>query len=286
MHRMTPRNAAYVGYTGGGARATVDNVDDGSMMQEMKGNFMKGEQRQKIEAPQNYGFTSVVLPAKKGKDGQIEESAEAFMSFMGGNRSFPVAGVMDDRRHRPMGLKPGENAQYDDLGQMTLMRRNGLFLLSLDSEDESQSQSGGGAQGKEAGPEQQAEGGASGGGGKKVERMVSLRHVEKKKQERDKSGAKREGSGGAAPKQLTAEQMAAEEEQEKKTKEERGKHKHEGETVNTEVRCTKNRIEFRTGDKVVGYYDVSKDEWFFTAKVIHNKGTEKVKDEAPKIEHN
>jgi len=280
MHRVTPLNAAYIGYTGGGARATVDNVDDGTMMQEMKGNFMKGESRQKIEAPQNYGFTSVVLPAKKGKDGQIEESAEAFMSFMGGNRSFPVASVMDDRRHRPMGLKPGENAQYDDIGQMTLMRRNGLFLLSLDSEDESQSQSGGGAS-----PTQQAEGSSGSGQGKKVERMVSLRHVEKKKQERDKSGARPE-SGGGAPKQLTAEEMAAEQEQEKKTKEERGKHKHEGESVNTEIRCTKNRIEFRAGEKVVGYYDVAKDEWFFTAKVIHNKGTEKVKDEAPKIEHN
>ena len=97
-----------------------------------------------------------MLPAKKGKDGQIEESAEAFIGFQGGNRSFPVAYLMDDRRHRPMGLKPGENAQYDDIGQMTLMRRNGTYVLSLDSEDESQTQTGT--------PEQRAAAQAASGG--------------------------------------------------------------------------------------------------------------------------
>jgi hypothetical protein len=212
-----------------------------------------------------------VLPAKKGKDGQIEESAEAFMSFMGGNRSFPVASVMDDRRHRPMGLKPGENAQYDDIGQMTLMRRNGLFLLSLDSEDESQSQSGG------ASPK--AEGSS---GGQKVERMASLRHVEKKKQERDKSGSIPKG-GGAAPQQLTPEQQAAQEAQEEKTKEERGKFKHEGESVNTEVRCVANRIEFRSGDEVVGYYEKSSQTWFFKGKIAKMEFSESIETKAPNI---
>src|SRR6478609_635551 len=100
MHRQNPLQAGYVGYTGSGARALVDEISDNPMMQEMKGSFMTGENRDKIESPQNYGFTSVVMPATKGKDGSIEECAEAYINFLGGNRSFPVAAVMDDRRYR------------------------------------------------------------------------------------------------------------------------------------------------------------------------------------------
>jgi len=250
MHRYTPLMTAFRAFSAGGARSIVDKVDDGTLMQEMSGNFMKGETREKVEAPQNYGFSSVVRPAKKGKDGQIEESAEAIMSFIGGNRSHPIAAMMDDRRFRPLGLKPGENAQYDDIAQMTLMRRTGLFLLSLDSEEESD-----GAQSKAG----------ESGGGKKVERMVSLRHVEKKKQERQKPQGKAvDATGNVLGPEAWAQQTA-------EIKKKNEDFKHEGETVNTEIRCTKNRIEFRTGDKVVGYYDVEKDEWQHKAKTIKNE---------------
>jgi len=266
MHRYTPLMTAFRAFSAGGARSIVDKVDDGSLMQEMGGNFMKGESRDKVEAPQNYGFSSVVLPAKKGKDGQIEESAEAIINFIGGNRSHPIASMMDDRRHRPLGLKAGENSQYDDIGQMTLMRRAGLFMLSLDGPDESQ--------------QSQSKAGDSGGGGKNVERMVSLRHVEKKKQERQKPQGKATDANGRI---LTPEEWATYAADIKKKNED---YKHEGETVNTEIRCTKGRIEFRSGDKVMGYFDVKEEKWFFTGKVIHNKATEQVKDEAPKIDHN
>jgi phage gp45-like len=246
MHRQTPLTAGFVGYTGGGARALVDTANDDTGMQEMKGSFMYGEARKRIESPQNYGFTSVVLPAKKNKDGQIEECAEAYISFMGGNRSFPVAAVMDDRRHRPWGLKAGENAQYDDIGQMTLMRRGGLFLLSLDSEEEQSS--GGAAPGATAGTEK-----------KMVERMVSLRHVEKKKQERPKKqqGDQQQGQSGATPGTLA----------EAGGGQSSGKdHKHEGETVNTEIRATKKDIQILDGDTVVARYTRSTGEWHFTSK--------------------
>lgn len=99
-------------YAAGGSRTIIDEVDDKSLMQTSKGNFMKGEARKDVEAPQNYGFTSVVMPADKGKDGQIEGSAEGFVSFMGGNRSFPVVGVMDDRRHRLKELEKGDSAMF------------------------------------------------------------------------------------------------------------------------------------------------------------------------------
>jgi hypothetical protein len=245
MHRATPVNTSFRSYSAGGARSVVDKADDSKMMQEMGGNFMKGETRDKVESPQNYGFTSVVRPATKGKDGQITESAEAFISFMGGNRSFPVAGVMDDRRYRPMGLKPGENAQYDDVGQMTLMRRTGLYLLTNDNPEEQSSQQQGGG-----GAAPTLEASASGGQSQKVERFVSLRHVEKKKQERKKSGG---GGGGGGPSAQGQQQQQD--------------FKHEGESVNLEVRVNKKRIEFRSGDTVVGYYDKAGKTWVFIGKV-------------------
>lgn len=247
MHRATPANTSFRSYSAGGARSVVDKADDSKMMQEMGGNFMKGETRDKVESPQNYGFTSVVRPATKGKDGQITESAEAFISFMGGNRSFPVAGVMDDRRYRPMGLKPGENAQYDDVGQMTLMRRTGLYLLTNDNPEEQSSQQQGGG----AAPTLQA-----GGQSQNVQRFVSLRHVEKKKQERKKSAGS-QGGGGQSAQSLQSTQGQQQQQD----------FKHEGESVNLEVRVSKARIEFRSGDDVVGYYDKSSKTWCFIGKV-------------------
>jgi phage gp45-like len=71
---------------------------------------------------------------------------------------------------------------------------------------------------------------------KDVERFASLRHVNKKKQSR-----------------------------EIKENEEVKEHPHEGETVNMEVRATKNRIEFRAGDQVVGYYEGGK--WCFIGEI-------------------
>jgi phage gp45-like len=247
-------------------RVTLNKANVNTMLAELHIDGMNSDGRDKVEQFQNFGFSASPLPRDEdekkdgqqgGQQGAGEQpkgpAAEAIVAFIGGQRNHPTVIALDDRRHRPLGLKPGENSQYDDIGQMTLLRRTGLFLLSLDTEEK----------GKD-------------GQTKKTERMVSLRHVEKKKQERDKIGNQ---GGGAQAKTLTATQQAAED----KKKED---FKHEGETVNTEVRCTKNRIEFRAGDKVVGYYDVSEDKWFFTSKTIHSKATDQIKDEAPKIDHN
>ena len=135
MHRSTPIQASFRGYTSGGARTIIDKADDSKLMQEMGGNFMKGETRQKVESPQNYGFTSVVMDADKGQDGQISGSAEGFISFMGGNRSFPVCTVMDDRRHRLKGLDKGDTAMYrtkDDKQQFHLTTDGGFWSAPQD----------------------------------------------------------------------------------------------------------------------------------------------------------
>jgi hypothetical protein len=221
-------------------------------MQESKGNFMANEARSAIEAPQNYGFSSVVRKAAKDAQGKIQQSAEGFVSFMGGNRSFPVMGIMDDRRHRPMGMKEGENSQYDDLGQMTLIRRTGLYMLSLDGPDDSQQQSGGGGAAKDT---------SGGGSGQNVERFVSVRHVEKEKQKRPGlSGSSGSGSsgGGASAATLAASGGSISSSQD---------FKHEGQSVNLEMRVSKKRIEFRSGEDVVGYYDKQAKRWSFTGEM-------------------
>lgn len=88
---------------------------------------------------------------------------------------------------------------------------------------------------------------------KDTERFASLRHVVKSKQ----------------PREIKKGQDVPE-------------HKHEGETVNLEVRTTSSRIEFRAGDTVVGYYDKAAATWVFIGKVklgsedanrlVHRKG--------------
>lgn len=73
---------------------------------------------------------------------------------------------------------------------------------------------------------------------KDKERYASLRHVKKKKQPREiKEGQKIEDP------------------------------KHQGETVNLEIRATSTRIEFRAGDDVVGYYDKAGKKWVFIGEV-------------------
>jgi phage gp45-like len=255
MHRATPANSSFRGYVAGGARTTIPEVDDSKQMQESKGNFMANEQRSAIEAPQNYGFSSVVRAATKDAMGKIQQSAEGFVSFMGGNRSFPVMGIMDDRRFRPMGLKQGENSQYDDLGQMTLIRRAGLYLLSLDSPDDSQQQS------SSAAPAGKDTSGSS--SSQNVERFVSVRHVEKQKQQRKMSGGGAQGGGSSTGGSSGGSSQDF---------------KHEGDSVNNEMRVTKKRIEFRSGDTVVGYYDKASATWCFIGKV--KLGTESASNPA------
>jgi phage gp45-like len=169
MHRQTPLNSSLRGFYSGGSASVVDQVDDTKLMQEMAGNFMANETRKAIQAPQNYGFTSVVFDAEKDAMGKIQASAETFHNFLGGNRSYPVAGNMDDRRHRMYKLEKGDTAQFrgrGDYQQFHLTKDGGFWtapqdktvrmqLLQKDSQSNSTMQQGGG-------------GGGSGGAGAQV----------------------------------------------------------------------------------------------------------------------
>ncbi len=155
MHRTTPLAAAFRAYVAGGARSVVSAITDTTGLQEMAGHFMANESRDKIESPQNFGFTSAVMDAIQDQAGKIMGSAETFIQFMGGNRSFPVAGNMDDRRHRLTGLDKGDVGMFTTKGrkQQLHMSADGMFgsapqdktmrfaLVAEDSEQDMTSQS-------------------------------------------------------------------------------------------------------------------------------------------------
>ncbi|UPK03096.1 phage baseplate assembly protein [Bradyrhizobium sp. 170] len=188
MHRATPLNTSIRAYTAGGSRSVVDKVDDEKLMQEMGGNFMANETRAEVEAPQNYGFTSVVFDAEKGEDGKVQGSAETFIGFMGGNRSFPVSGPMDDRRHRLYKLKKGDTAMFRGRGdkQQLHMTEDGGFwtapqnktvrmqLVDQDSESNETKQQGGSSGGGAQARATEGGGGSSAQGGQQKRGQEAL----------------------------------------------------------------------------------------------------------------
>jgi Bacteriophage Mu Gp45 spike protein len=165
MHRATPLNTSIRAYTAGGSRSVVDKVDDTKLMQEMGGNFMANETRDAVESAQNYGFSSVVFDSEKGQDGKIAASAETFIGFMGGNRSFPSAGNMDDRRHRMFKLEKGDTAMFRGRGDKQQFHMTGdggfwtapqdktirMHLLQQDSSSNATVQQSGGSSGSGGG---------------------------------------------------------------------------------------------------------------------------------------
>jgi hypothetical protein len=252
------------------ARGSVRDFDDENLMQELKAvDVLRGEtatnEGYSLERFQMVGLTAVPLKQdedekKQGQQGQqgqgqqgggskdgtgqgVEEntgqpegkSAEALMLYVGGQRSHPVA-MVDDRRVRPYAMKNGEGAHYapNGSGQMAYHKvaddggkGEGYYLVTRDGK----------AYGKDA---------------KEVDRMISIRHVEKELQTRDLPDKHAQGGG---------QQQGQQQQQQQK------KHKHEGDKVNLEMRVNKKRIEFRSGDKVVGYYDKDSATWVFIGKV-------------------
>jgi phage gp45-like len=130
LHRATPANSNFRAFSAGGARALISKIDDSKLMQEIAGSFMKGEARKAVEHAQQYGFTAVPFDADEGEDGKPGLGPECFVSFIGGNRSFPTAGPIDDRRHRMKGLEKGDVGLFrgKDDGQQFHMNGIGSFL--------------------------------------------------------------------------------------------------------------------------------------------------------------
>jgi hypothetical protein len=190
VHRSTEAQSSFRAYDAGSARALIEKIEDSPLMQVMNGQGMMGEafstpkfgKSKGPEAPQNYGFTSVVAKASKGAGGVIKQCAEGFMNFIGGNRSFPVMPMMDDRRHRLKNLikdaAEGSVAMHGlkEWGQQFLMTDDGVYLTGNSG---SQGGGSGGGGGAARGAARDASGGGGGGSsGQQKNFQIMLQLVE------------------------------------------------------------------------------------------------------------
>ena len=98
-------------------RGTIANVDDNAQAQALQVELLADEAQDGVEKFGGYGFTAVPHPG-----------GEALVVFVGGLRSHGVVVATEDRRYRPRGLRPGEVALYDDLGQMVKLGRDGIEI--------------------------------------------------------------------------------------------------------------------------------------------------------------
>jgi hypothetical protein len=250
-------------------RLTLNKGNDNPMMQEMSFDGMAKEGRKIVERMQNFGMSMVPMPRDDDKGGgggggggggdmaNIKgKAAEGIAVFLGGQRNHPVVIGVDDRRHRPMGMKPGESFQYDHQGQGTLIRNAATFIMSLDDDGEGQAPGGKmlrDAEGRETGKSE------------KKERFVSVRHVEKKKQDREKGGTPEKNIQTWIDAGWDYERASPDERAEKASAPNHEDYKHEGDSVNNEMKISKKRIEFNSGGKVVGYYEGGK--WVFIGEI-------------------
>jgi phage gp45-like len=243
------------------SRATVREFDDDHLMQECKqADVYHSETPSNFERWQMVGLTAT--PMKQDQDDQQQQSkqgkgqgnseqgdwnhdqpkgdaAEAVMLYLGGARNHPIA-MCDDRRVRPYQVPEGGSAFYaaSGTGQMCYHNDDGSMLITTNNPKHGKNQ-------------------------QQKERYASLRHVQKKPQDRKKSSAASGGGGnggGAAATQFDSSGGGS-------ASGSSQQYKHEGETINSEVRCTSSRIEFRVGDTVVGYYDKQNSRWSFIGEV-------------------
>ncbi|MGE8690963.1 MAG: phage baseplate assembly protein V [Achromobacter sp.] len=99
------------------ARALIRRVDDSGGLQIVQVAIQAGVTRDNVERFQQYGVTSVPYP-----------DAECVTLSVGGNTDHQIVINVDDRRYRLRGLRTGEAALYDDLGQMVHLTRDGIVV--------------------------------------------------------------------------------------------------------------------------------------------------------------
>jgi len=125
MRRSTTRDASDRVVTSL-SRTLLTEADDSKLMQEISIDLFHNEKMEKIERVQDYGFSS--YPKKPTGESPMRRAAEAFISFLTGNRSHGVAFVVGDRRFRLYKMKEGEVALHDDQGQWIHLKRGGILV--------------------------------------------------------------------------------------------------------------------------------------------------------------
>ena len=104
------------------SRGVVKLVNASLKMQGLQLAVLKDEIIDDVEHAEPYGFTAYPLAG-----------AEAFIAFLGGDRSHAVAMTVADRRFRIKGLKPGEVALYTDEEDTIIFKRNKTIEITTDN---------------------------------------------------------------------------------------------------------------------------------------------------------
>jgi phage gp45-like len=243
--RTTPAMTNRMARNAGGSRGTVREFDDNHLVQQIKyADVFHSETTSDFERFQPVGLTSVPLKQEQKKQAQQNQQGEQQpqssggqpnISAYGGNANQPTGkaaevmmNYMNGSRSHPVGgLTDDERVRPYAMKE----GESAMYAVSGTGQMLFHNDSGSYLVATNNPPEQSQD-------NQNKERFASLRHVSKQKQ----------------PRQIQKGQTPADPH-------------HEGETVNTEVRCTSGRIEFRVGSNVVGYYDGQSSKWSFTGEM-------------------
>jgi len=98
-------------------RCVLLTVNDAAGVQELQVRALAGEELDRVERFQEYGFTSRPHPG-----------AEGAMVSVGGLRGHSLVVGVEDKRYRLTGLRSGEVAVHDDQGQIIHLKRSGIEI--------------------------------------------------------------------------------------------------------------------------------------------------------------
>jgi phage baseplate assembly protein V len=99
-------------------RGVVAAVNDGARMQALQLRLTADETKDGVERFQPFGLTAHPM-----------SGAEAVVLFPGGRRDHALCVVVDDRRHRPTGLEPGETCLYNAHGITLTLKDDGTLTI-------------------------------------------------------------------------------------------------------------------------------------------------------------
>ena len=99
-------------------RCLLTLVDDALPLQKVQITILDGEVHDQVERLQNFGFSAVPLAGARGVTLSV-----------GGDRAHQVIVAVDDGRHRPKSMQPGESAMYNSHGVTLKFLADGSAVL-------------------------------------------------------------------------------------------------------------------------------------------------------------
>lgn len=99
-------------------RCVLTLLDDSLPLQKVQITILDGEVHDGVERVQNFGFSAVPLAGARGVTVSV-----------GGDRAHQVIVAMDDGRHRPTNMQPGESVMYNSHGVTLKFLADGTATL-------------------------------------------------------------------------------------------------------------------------------------------------------------